>query len=108
MSETVKIILMVLLTIGAFMLSRYIAGWQMNKAGKSILRDLKEKKAFDPESAVALPYCKSRMFRVGLRDYRPRVMEQLVKHDVVRILEGEKYYLREGRNLSEKGDRTDL
>ena len=108
MSETVKVVLMALLTIGAFMLSRYIAGWQMNRAGKSILRDLKEKKAFDSESAVALPYCKSRMFRVGLRDYRPRVMEQLVKHDVVRILEGEKYYLREGRNLSEKGDRTDL
>ena len=107
MSETVKIILMVLLTIGAFMISRYIAGWQMNKAGKFILRDLKEKKAFDPESAVALPYCKSRMFRVGLRDYRPRVMEQLVKHDVVRILEGEKYYLREGIEMGKKDDRTD-
>ena len=89
MSETVKIVFMVLLTIGAFILSRYIAGWQMNKAGEFILRDLKEKKAFDPESAVELPYCKSPMFRVGLRDYRPRAMEQLVKHDVVRMLEGE-------------------
>ncbi|MBA4423458.1 MAG: hypothetical protein C0390_10260 [Syntrophus sp. (in: bacteria)] len=107
MSETVKIILMILLTIGAFILSRWIAGWQMNKAGESIIRDLKARKAVDPESAVELPYCKSRMFRLGLRDYRPRVMEQLVKHDVVRILEGGKYYLREGRNLSEKGDRTD-
>jgi hypothetical protein len=107
MSETVKIVLMVLLTIGAFMISRRIAGWQMNKAGESIIRDLKEKKAFDPESAVELPYCKSRMFRIGLRDYRPRMMEQLVKHDVVRILEGGKYYLREGRNLSEKGDGAD-
>ena len=99
MSETVKIILMVLLTIGAFIVSRLIAGWQMNKAGEFIIRDLKKKKAFDAESAVELPYCKSRMFRLGLRDYRPRAMEQLVKHDVVRILEGEKYYLREGLEM---------
>lgn len=107
MSETIKIVFMVLLTIGAFIISRRIAGWKMNKAGEFIIRDLKEKKAFDAESAVELPYCKNRMFRLGLRDYRPRAMEQLVKHDVVRMLEGGKYFLCEGRNLSEKGDRTD-
>jgi len=107
MSETIKIVLMVLLTIGAFIISRLIAGWQMNKAGESIIRDLEKKKAFDPESAVELPYCKSRMFRLGLKDYRPQVMGQLVKHDVVRLLEGEKYYLCEGRKSSELGDRTD-
>lgn len=107
MSETVKIGLMVLLTIGAFIFSRWITGWQMNKAGASIIRDLKEKKAFDAESAVALPYCKRRMFRLGMKDHRPRVMEQLIKHDVVRMLTGEKYYLCEGHHLSEMGDRTD-
>ncbi len=107
MSETAKLVFMLLLTIGAFMISRYIAGWQMNKAGEFIIRDLKKKKAFDPESAVELPYCKKQMFRIGLKDYRPRVMEQLVKHDVVRMLEGEKYYLCEGRLQGEKGDGTD-
>ena len=107
MSEAVKIVIMILLTIGAFILSRYIAGWQMNKAAKFIVRDLKEKKAFDAESAVALPYCKSRMFRLGLRDYRPRVMEQLVRHDVVRMLEGEKFYLNEGHPMDEKFGSTD-
>jgi hypothetical protein len=101
MSETVKVILMVLLTIGAFIFSRFIAGWQMNKAGQSIIRDLEKKKAFDPESAVELPYCKNRMFRLGMKDYRPRVMKQLIMHDVVRLLEGEKYYLREGRKASD-------
>lgn len=92
---------MVLLTIGAFIFSRWIAGWQMNKAGQSIIRDLEKKKAFDPESAVELPYCKRQMFRLGLKDYRPRVMDQLVKHDVVRVLEGEKYYLGERRKPSD-------
>jgi hypothetical protein len=100
MSETVKVILMVLLTIGAFIFSRFIAGWQMNKAGQSIIRDLEKKKAFDPESAVELPYCKNRMFRLGMKDYRPRVMKQLIMHDVVRLLEGEKYYL-SGRKTSD-------
>jgi hypothetical protein len=100
MSETVKVILMVLLTIGAFIFSRFIAGWQMNKAGQSIIRDLEKKKAFDPESAVELPYCKNRMFRLGLKDYRPHVMKQLIVHDVVRLLEGEKYYL-SGRKTSD-------
>ena len=107
MSETVKIVFMVLLTIGAFIISRYLAGWKMNKAGEFIIRDLKKKKAFDQESAVELPYCKNRMFRLGLRDYRPRAMEQLVKHDVVRMLEGKKYYLCEGLKTGEKYDRTD-
>lgn len=107
MSETVKIVIMLLLTIGAFIISRFIAGWQMNKAGESIIRDLKGKKAFDADSAVELPYCKNRLFRVGLKDYRPRVMAELIKHDVVRMLEGEKYYLREGRNPGDKDNATD-
>jgi hypothetical protein len=107
MSETVKIILLLLLTIGAFILSRYIAGWQMNKAGKFIIGDLKKKRAFDPASAVELPYCKKQLFRLGLKDYRPQVMQQLLQHDVVRILEGEKYYLNEKLARGETGDRTD-
>lgn len=106
MSETAKIIFMLLLTLGAFLIARRIAGWQMKKAGEFIIKDLKDKRAFTPESAVELPYCKNRIFRVGLKDYRPRVMEQLVKHDVVRMLEGGKYYLCEGRLQSENGDTT--
>jgi hypothetical protein len=108
MSETVKIVFMFLLTIGAFILSRCIAGWQMNKAVGSILWDLKEKKAFDAVSAVELPYCKNRMFRFGLRDYRPRAMAELVKQGVVRMLEGERYYLREDPELSEKDTGADV
>jgi len=104
MSETAKIVFMFLLLIGAFLLSRRIVGWQMNRAAEFILRDLREKRALTPESAVELPYCKSRIFRFGLKDYRPRAMEQLVKYDVVRMVEGGKYYLHEARVGSEKGE----
>jgi hypothetical protein len=100
MSETMKIILMVLLTIGAFILTLRVAGWKMNRACDFILRDLKERKAFDPASAVELPYCKSSMFRIGMRDYRPKALNALVKHDIIRVQEGGRYYLREGHKLN--------
>ena len=99
MSETLKTILMVLVAVGAVILALRIAGWKMKKACDLIIRDLKEKKAIDPASAVELPYVKSPMINIGLRDYRPRALEELVKHDVVRMLEGGRYYLREGHKL---------
>jgi hypothetical protein len=100
MSETMKIFLMILITIGAFFLTLRVAGWKMKRACDFILRDLKEQKAFDPASAVELPYSKSSMFRIGMRDYRPRALGALVKHDVIRMQEGGRYYLREGHNLN--------
>ena len=103
MSETMKILLMVLLTIGALILTFRIAGWKMKKAGGFILRDLKEKKAFDPVSAVELPYCKNSLFHVGLRDYRPKALNALLENGDVRVLEGGRYYLREGYKLTVTG-----
>jgi hypothetical protein len=104
MSETFKIILMIFAAVGALILALRIAGWKMKKAGDFIIRDLKENKALDPASAVELPYCKSLLINIGLRDYRPRALEELVKHDVVRMLEGGKCYLREGHKLSATDD----
>ena len=103
MSETMKILLMVLFTIGALILTFRIAGWKMKKAGDFILRDLKKKKAFDPVSAVELPYCKASLFHVGLRDYRPKALNALVENGSVRVLEGGRYYLREGHKLTGTG-----
>jgi hypothetical protein len=100
MSETMKIFLMILLTIGAFILSLRVAGWKMKRACDFIVRDLKERKAFDPASAAELPYCKTSMFRIGMRDYRPKALNTLVQHDIIRMLEGGRYYLREGHKLS--------
>lgn len=96
MSQSAKTLLMVLLLVAAFILANIIAGRRMKKAAEFIIRDLKEKKAFDPGSAVMLPYSKSMMFRIGLKDYRPGALQQLVKYDVVRLLEGGRYYLRDG------------
>jgi hypothetical protein len=89
---------MVVLLIAAFILANILAGKRMKKAADFIIRDLKEKKAFDPASAVALPYSKGTAFRIGLRDYRPGALKQLVKQDMVRSLKGGRYYLRDGFN----------
>jgi hypothetical protein len=96
MSETVTIILMILIMIGVLIITLHIAAWKMKRAGDFILRDLKEKKAFDPASAVELPYAKSSLFRIGLRDYRPKALNALVENGAVQALTGGRYYLRKG------------
>ncbi|MHB9097058.1 MAG: hypothetical protein ACYC5X_04460 [Syntrophales bacterium] len=95
MSQNMKTLLMVLITIAAFILANIFAGRRMKKAADFIIRDLKEKKSFDPASAVVLPYSKGTAFRIGLKDYRPAALKQLVKYDVIRLLEGDRYYLRD-------------
>ena len=95
MSQSAKTLFMVFLLIAAFILANILAGKRMKKAADFIIRDLKEKQAFDPASAVVLPYSKGTMFRIGLKDYRPGALQQLVKYDVVRSLEGGRYYLRD-------------
>jgi hypothetical protein len=105
MLEALKTILFILLVIGALFLALRITGWKMKKACDFIARDLKEKMAFDPASAVELPYAKSPMLNIGLRDYRPRALEELIKLDVVRMLEGGRYYLRESHKLSATDER---
>jgi hypothetical protein len=106
MSQNIKTVLMVCLAIAAFFLALLIAGWRLKKACDFIIRDLKEKKAFDPASASALPYSTGTAFRIGLKDYRPGALKQLVKQDVVRSLEGGRYYLRDGNQPDGPGDGT--
>jgi len=105
MSENLKIVLMVLLTVGVLYLTLRITAWKMKRACEFIIRDLKEKGALDPASAVQLPYSKSSLFSLGMRDYRPRALEQLIKLEVVRLLEGERYYLLR-RDVSTLSDLT--
>ncbi len=96
MTGTLKTILFILFVIGGLFLALRITGWKMKKACEFIIRDLRAKKAFDPASAADLPYRKSPMMHLGLRDYRPAALQDLIKRDVVRESETERYYLREG------------
>jgi len=104
MAETVKTIFMSILLVGALFLILRITAWQVKRAADAVVADLRRQKAFDPASAVKLPYSKGELFHVGLRDYRPRALAALVRQDIVRMLEEGKYYLREGQALNISGE----
>ncbi|MCK9363168.1 MAG: hypothetical protein M0P74_06165 [Syntrophales bacterium] len=104
MAETVKTIFMFLLLIAALILILRVTGWKMKRAADAIVADLRKKQAFDPASARELPYSKVELFHVGLRDYRPKALSALVRQDVVRMIEGGKYYLREGQASGISGE----
>jgi len=107
MTETIKIILFILFVGGALFLAFRITGWKMKKACEIIIHDLQKKNAFDPASAVTLPYSKISPINIGLRDYRPNALKELISQDIVRMLEGERYYLRISHNLSGPNDRKE-
>lgn len=106
MTEAIKTILFILIVLGALFFAFRITGWKMKKAGNSIIGDLREKKALDPASAVELPYAKSPLLHIGLKDYRAPALQELLKQDIVRIMEGGRYYLREGYKLDGSDDHT--
>jgi hypothetical protein len=95
MSEVIETLLMFVILIGALILSLQIAGWKIRKAADQIILDLKTQKALDPGSAVMISFKKRSPFHVGMRDYRPKALELLVKQKIVRALADDKYYLLE-------------
>ena len=62
---------------------------------KKIIKDLGSKSATDPAGAVRLPYAKTGILNVGMRDYRPKALEFLVMHGLVGRTEEGMYYLKE-------------
>ncbi len=97
MTETIHALLMFILLAAAFILALRVAGWKLKRAVDGILVDLKRQKAFDRASAVQLHYGKRSPLQMGLRDYRPKALDLLIKQDIIRVFEG-KYYLRDGEN----------
>jgi hypothetical protein len=94
MSETAQIIIGVLVLIGVYMLTRRVNAWRINRAFVVIIKDLDRQEAYEPSSAVKLPYAKAAFFRLGTRDFRPKALEYLVASEIVGVTENGKYYLK--------------
>ncbi|MBI5252753.1 MAG: hypothetical protein HY912_24925 [Desulfomonile tiedjei] len=94
MSETAQILLGFIFLIGCFVLTRYIVTWQIKRATGLIIRDLEKQEAFDPLTAVDLPYTKQNPLRMGMRNYYAKSMEYMVNEGVVGKTGSGKYYLR--------------
>jgi hypothetical protein len=93
MAELLQIILGIIFLAVVFILTRYGIANRIRRTATLIMRDLERQEAFDPGSAVDLPYAKPQYFRFGLRDYRPKALESLVQSGIIRRTETDKYYL---------------
>jgi hypothetical protein len=94
MSETVQIILGLLILASIFVLTRYVVAWQIKRATGRIIEDLQKQEAVDPITAVDLPYAKQNPLRIGMRNYDAKAMESMVSEGVVGKTGSGKYYLR--------------
>jgi len=100
MSENMQIIVGVILLIGVYLLTRKFHAWQMRRAYTTVLKDLEQKEAFDPSSAVELPYAKVGIFRMGTRDYRPKAVKYMTETGIAVMTVDGRYYLRERKGNS--------
>ena len=94
MSETAEFIIAFCILIGVIALTRKFHAWKTQRAYHFIVQDLKTKGAYDPESAIELPYAKRNILRMGIRDHRPTAIDHLVLENIVGISEDGKYYLK--------------
>ena len=93
MTEFVQIVLGIIFLAIVYILTRYGIAHRIRRTATLVIRDLERQEAFDPGSAVDLPYAKPQYFRFGLRDYRPKALESLIQAGVIGKTETDKYYL---------------
>ncbi len=87
-----EVIIILFVLVAAFFCMRAILRWQVNRAKGAILGDLRSAGAFGGDSAVMLDYSKPFWQRVGLRDYRPMMLDLLVRSGEIKKTPDGKYY----------------
>ena len=97
--ETIELIVGIAILLATLVLTRRFHAWKIKRACSFIVNDLKAKSAFDPASAVELPYAKRNFLKMGMRDYRPTALNQLVMGEIVARTDDGRYYLKR-RDLS--------
>ena len=97
MSETVQIVIGILLLVGVYILTQAVVGYRIKRAARGIVCDLDFKKAYSAETAIELPYAKSNLFRIGLRDFRPKAIDALILGEILGRTAVGKFYLKKGK-----------
>ena len=94
MADAMQITLGILFLILVFILTRYGMAWRIKRAGRRIINDLERMGAISADSAVALPYMKQQLIKIGMRDFKPTAMQSLVEAGIVGVTGSGKYYLK--------------
>ena len=95
MSETGRTIFAICILIVVYILTRKFHAWRMRQTYVHIVKDLEQKGAVDPSSAIELPYTKKAIFRIGMREYRPKAIEYMVATNIIGMTDSGKYYLKD-------------
>ena len=95
MSETGRTIFAICILIVVYILTRKFHAWRMKQTYVLIIRDLEQKGAVDPSSAIELPYAKKGVFRIGMRDYRPKAIQFMIANNIISMTDTGKYYLKD-------------
>ena len=95
MPETVQLIIGFCILLVVIILTRKYHAWKTKRAYLFIIKDLKEKSAYGPKSAIELSYAKRSVLKMGIRDYRPAALDHLVLENIVGISDDGKYYLKD-------------
>ena len=99
MDERVQMALVVGGLLCALWISRKVTVWRIKRTYLMIMSDLESKGAVDADTAVVLPYAKESIFRVGMKDYRPKALEYLVSNNIVGMTSEGRYYLKDTKGL---------
>lgn len=94
MTSTVQILIAAVFLVGAFVLSQVIVSRRLRATGNRILVELLELKALDANSAVDLAYAKAHLLPKGLRDLRPKALNDLLQADIVGKTAAGKFFLK--------------
>lgn len=94
MSETIQIILGLIVLVGVYALTQVVVGYRIRRTARAIIMDLDRRKALDPASAAELPYERRSLLHIGLRDFRPKALAALVQGEIVGRTETGRYYLK--------------
>lgn len=97
MSEAASVIFLLIILIAVFFLARMVKTWRAGQACRRIMRELEEKGAYEPASAVELHDVQRSFLHVGMRNFRPEGLQVLLLNDVIGITENGKYYLKDNQ-----------
>jgi len=95
MSQGTQVIFGIFILAGVFMLTRRFHAWRVKRAYFFIVEDLKAREALDPQSSVELPYDRRPLLRMGMRDFRPQALQDMIANNIVEVTDSGKYYLKD-------------